>query len=48
MFDCVYNPKYSVLNSIKKNIATFMFYLFLSHFLFMPYYTVLAGNNLSH
>ena len=49
MYDCVYIPKYSVHNSSSgKNIVTFMCYLFLFLFLILPYYTVLAINNLFH
>ena len=48
MFDCMYNPKYSVHNSTLKKILGHLFYLFIFHFLFLPYYTVLAGNNLIH
>ena len=49
MYDCVYNPKYSVHNSLSGKISLHLcviyFYLF---FLILPYYTVLAINNLFH
>ena len=49
MLDCMYNPKYSVHNSISRKILLHLcFIFFLFHFLFLPYYTVLAGNNLLH
>ena len=49
MFDCMHNPKYSVHNSISSKIflhLCFIYFYFI--FLFLPYYTVLAGNNLLH
>ena len=44
MYDCVYNPKYSVHNSLSGKILLHLF----RFILILPYYTVLAINDLFH
>ena len=45
MYDCVYNPKYSVHNSSSGKILLNLCFIYFDFILILPYCTMLAGNN---
>ena len=46
MYGCVYDPKYSVHNSLLGKILLHLCFIYFNFIL--PHYTVLAGNKLFH